>query len=496
MTYDVLSARATRREWAALAALMLPVLLVSVDNTVLSFALPSLSSALAPTGSQLLWIVDIYALMLAGLLIAMGSLGDRLGRRRLLVTGSIGFGIVSLAAAFSPSPEALIAMRAAQGFFGAMLMPSTLSLIRNIFTDARDRRIAIATWAAMFSGGAALGPILGGWLLQHYWWGSVFLINAPVVAILVPLALWLVPESRDPRPGPVDPASIALSLAAMLPAVYAIKHAAHAGVDDVTVACLALAIASGIAFVRRQRRSVTPMLDVDLFRNRVFSGAVLANLLSLMALTGFLFFAAQLLQLVLGLEPMIAALVLLPGLLVTVAAGFVAVALVRVVPARVLVAGSFVASAGGYAIAAFTGHPTVASVMIAFTVMGLGIGMAETLTNDMVLSHAPPHRAGAASAISETAYEVGAVLGTAVLGSVLTATYRSHLVVPADAVGGGSHETLGATLDHAVTLPTGLGTALSDSAVAAFDLGVQHASGAAILVALLAAAISWRTLPR
>jgi DHA2 family multidrug resistance protein-like MFS transporter len=497
MTHDVLSARATRREWAALAALMLPVLLVSVDNTVLSFALPELSTALAPTGSQLLWIVDIYALMLAGLLIAMGSLGDRLGRRRLLVTGSIGFGLVSLAAAFSPSPEALIGLRALQGFFGAMLMPSTLSLIRNVFTDARDRRIAIATWAAMFSGGAALGPVLGGWLLQHYWWGSVFLINVPVVMVLVPLALWLVPESRDPRPGPVDVVSIVLSLLAMLPAVYAIKHGVKAGLDDVTIACVALAVAAGVAFVRRQHRSATPMLDVDLFRNRVFAGSVVANLLSLMALTGFLFFAAQVLQLVIGLEPMVAALVLVPGLVVTVAAGFVAVALLRVAPARVLVAGSFAASAGGYAIAAFTGHPTVVSMMVAFVVMGIGIGMAETLTNDLVMSHAPPHRAGAAAAISETAYEVGAVLGTAVLGSILTATYRSHLVVPADAAGTGSaHETLGATLDQAATLPSHVGTALADSAVAAFDLGVQYASGTAIVVALAAAVISWRTLPR
>ncbi|GAA1723552.1 MFS transporter [Aeromicrobium alkaliterrae] len=497
MTTPVLSARATRREWAALAALMLPVLLVSVDNTVLSFALPAVSTALAPTGSQLLWIVDIYALMLAGLLIAMGSLGDRLGRRRLLVAGSIGFGLVSLAAAFSPSAEALVGLRALQGFFGAMLMPSTLSLIRNIFTDARDRRIAIATWAAMFSGGAALGPVVGGWLLQHYWWGSVFLINVPVVAILVPLALLLVPESRDPRPGPVDLVSIGLSLSTMLPAVYAIKHLAHAGIDDVTVACVALAAVSGTAFVRRQRRSREPMLDVELFRNRVFAGSVVANLLSLMALTGFLFFAAQLLQLVLGLDPMIAAFVLVPGLVVTVAAGFVAVALLKVVPARVLVTGSFVASAGGYAIAAFTGHPTVASVMVAFVVMGIGIGMAETLTNDLVLSHAPPNRAGAAAAISETAYEVGAVLGTAVLGSVLTATYRSNLVVPADAAGNGSsHETLGATLEHAATLPDQVGTALADSAVAAFDLGVQYSSGVAIVVALAAAVISWRTLPR
>ncbi|WP_229052685.1 MFS transporter [Aeromicrobium sp. Leaf350] len=497
MSTHVLSARATRREWAALAALMLPVLLVSVDNTVLSLALPAVSTALAPTGSQLLWIVDIYALMLAGLLIAMGSLGDRLGRRRLLVIGSIGFGVVSLGAAFSPSAEVLVGLRALQGFFGAMLMPSTLSLLRNIFTDARDRRIAIATWAAMFSGGAALGPIVGGWLLQHYWWGSVFLINVPVVAILVPLALWLVPESRDPRPGPVDLPSIGLSLLAMFPAVYAIKHLAHAGLDDVTVGCAALAAVAGTAFVRRQRATAEPMLDVNLFRNRVFAGSVVANLLSLMALTGFLFFAAQLLQLVLGLDPMIAALVLVPGLVVTVAGGFVAVALLKVVSARALVTGSFVASAGGYAIAAFTGHPTVASVMIAFVVMGIGIGMAETLTNDLVLSHAPPHRAGAAAAISETAYEVGAVLGTAVLGSVLTATYRAHLVVPVDAAGtGSSHETLGATLEHAATLPDQVGTALADSAVAAFDLGVQYSSGAAIVVALLAALISWRTLPR
>lgn len=489
--------RAGRREWAALAALLLPVLLVSVDNTVLSFALPAISTALAPTGTQLLWIVDIYALMLAGLLIAMGSLGDRIGRRRLLLVGATGFGIVSVAAAFSPTAETLIVTRALQGFFGAMLMPSTLSLIRNVFVHAHDRRIAIAAWAAMFSGGAALGPVLGGWMLEHYWWGSVFLINGPVVALFVPLALALVPESRDPRPGPIDLTSIGLSLATMVPAVYGIKHVAHEGLDDVTLACIAVAVASGYAFVRRQLRSSSPMLDVSLFRQRVFSGAVVANGLSLMGLAGFLFFGAQLLQLDLGLSPMRAALVLVPGLVVTVLGGFVAVALVRRFPARVLVASSFVASAAGYAIAAFTGTPTVASVLVAFVVMGAGIGVAETLTNDLVLSHAPPHRAGAAAAISETAYEIGAVLGTAVLGSILTATYRANLEVPVAAQStGASHETLGATLDHATNLSPAVGQALADSARHAFDLGVQHTSGAAIVVALLAALVSWRTLPR
>ncbi len=488
--------RAGVREWVALAVLMLPVLLVSVDNTVLSFALPEVSSALQPTGNQLLWIVDVYALMLAGLLIAMGSLGDRIGRRRLLVVGAVGFGAASLVAAYSTTPEMLLLSRAMLGFFGATLMPSTLSLLRNVFMNAHDRRIAIATWAAMFSGGAALGPIVGGWLLEHFWWGSVFLINVPIIAVLVPLALLLVPESRDPSPGPVDPVSIALSMLAMFPIVYAVKHGAKAGLDDVTLACVGLGVAAAVMFVRRQQRSAAPMLDVALFRNPVFSGAIVANLLSLMGLTGFLFFGAQLLQLVLGLSPMDSAMVLLPGLVVTVVSGFWAVRLVRRFPVRVLVSLSFVASSVGYAIAAFTGQPTVLSVMVAFTIMGLGIGVAETLTNDLILASVPPHKAGSASAISETAYEVGAVLGTAVLGSVLTATYRSTLSVPPLLGRDDDHafETLGSTMAHAATFPNGLGEQLAESARVAFDLGVQRSSGVAIGIALLAAWVSWRAL--
>lgn len=490
--------RAGTRDWVALAVLMLAVLMVSTDNTVLSFALPEISSDLRPTGSQLLWIVDVYALMLAGLLIAMGSLGDRLGRRRLLVLGALGFSAASFLGAYATSPEMLLVARMLLGLFGATLMPSTLSLIRNIFHDARDRRIAVATWAAMFSGGAALGPIMGGWLLEHFWWGSVFLINIPMVALLVPLVLLLVPESRDPSPGPLDPASIALSMLAMFPLVYAIKHGAKAGLDDVTVAALALSVAAGVMFVRRQQRSLTPMLDLRLFRNPVFSGAVVANLLSLMALTGFLFFAAQLLQLVLGLSPMDSAMVLLPGLLVTVLFGFLAVRLVRHAPVRTLVSVSFVASSLGYALAAFTGTaPTVLSVLVAFAIMGVGIGMAETITNDLVIAAVPAHKAGAASAISETAYEIGAVLGTAVLGSVVMATYRAHLVVPEVVqrpAGDSSFETLGSTMAVAEKYPNVLGERLVESAHLAFDLGVQRASGVAIGIALLAAWVSWFAL--
>jgi DHA2 family multidrug resistance protein-like MFS transporter len=489
--------RAGPREWAALAVLMLPVLMVSVDNTVLSFALPAISVDLRPSGTQLLWIVDLYAIMLAGLLIAMGSIGDRFGRRRLLLIGAVGFGAASLLAAYSRSPEMLLTSRALQGTFGATLMPSTLSLIRNVFHDPRDRRLAIATWAAMFSGGAALGPVLGGWLLGHFWWGSVFLINVPIIVVLVPLALAMLPESRDPSPGPLDLPAIVLSLTAMLPLVFGIKNVAEHGFDGRTVLAFAIGIGAAWAFVHRLRTSEHPMIDLTLFRNRVFNGAIIANLLSLMGLTGFLFLGAQLLQLVLGLSAMDAALVLLPGLLATVAAGFVAVRLVSRVSIRLLVTVSFVASATGYAITALTEVPSVLSIAIAFTVMGIGIGMAGTLTNDVMLSSVPASKAGAASAISETAYEIGAVLGTAVLGTVLTSTYRSHLTYPAVLQWGdrgGSFETLGGTVEFAGFFPNQVGDDLLASAHEAFDLGVQYTSAAAIVIALLAALVSWRTL--
>lgn len=489
--------RAGPREWMALGVLMMPVLMVSVDNTVLSFALPAISVDLRPSGSQLLWIVDLYAIMLAGLLIAMGSLGDRVGRRRMLVIGAIGFGFASLLATYSSSAEMLMTARVLLGFFGATLMPSTLSLIRNVFTHAGDRRLAIASWAAAFSGGAALGPVLGGWLLGHFWWGSVFLINVPLIVVLVPAALLLLPESRDPSPGPLDLPAIGLSLTAMLPFVYGIKHVAQEGLDGVTAVSFGVAVVAGTTLIRRLRRSAHPMIDLSLFGNRIFSGAIVANLLSMMALTGFLFLGAQLLQLVLGLTAMSAALVLLPGLVVTVFTGFWAVRLLNRFSARALVTISFGAAAMGYVVMALTGSPSVTSVAVAFAMMGVGMGLAETITNDLMLSSVPPSRAGAAAAISETAYEIGAVLGTAVLGTVLTAVYRANLTIPAVASFGerdGSFETLGSTLDAAAWYPNEIGDRLRASAAAAFDLGVQTTSAVAIVVALAAAAVSFRAL--
>lgn len=488
------------RPWPVLAVLMLPVLLISVDNTVLSFALPSITAALGASGSDLLWIVDAYPLMLAGLLVPMGSLGDRIGRRRLLLIGATGFAAVSLLAAWSTSPAMLIASRALLGVFGATLMPSTLSLIRNVFLDRAQRRLAIAIWASGFASGAALGPIVGGALLTHFWWGSVFLLNVPVLLLLLPLAVALVPESRDPAPGPLDPWSSVLALATMLPLVWAIITVGEHGVTATTVGSALVGLVAGWAFVRRQRRLPTPMLDVRLFTNPVFSGAVSANLLSILGFSGLLVIVSQLLQLAAGLTPMAAGVALLPGLAASVVAGLLAVRLVRYVRPGVLIGGSFLLAAGGYGVLTLLGDvPTPATVTLAFVVMGVGVGLAETLTNDQITSAVPPEKAGAASAISETAYELGHTLGVAVLGSVLNAVYRAQVVLPDALTAEQAHaagDTLGGATQVAPALEPDAADALLESARLAFDAGAQHAAAVGGVVAVGAAVVSFVALRR
>ncbi|OAN43389.1 MFS transporter [Microbacterium sp. H83] len=490
------------RGWAALVVLMLPVLLVSVDNTVLSFALPEISIALAPTGAEQLWIIDVYPLVLAGLLVTMGTLGDRFGRRRMLLIGATGFAIVSALAAFAPTAGLLIAARALLGFFGAMLMPSTLSLLRSIFQNRDQRRLAIAVWASAFSAGSALGPIVGGFLLEHFAWGSVFLIAVPVLIPLLLAAPFLVPESRDPNPGRIDPLSIALSMAAMIPVVYAIKSFAVDGPSVVAGAWALLGIAMGWLFVRRQLRAEEPMLDMALFRRGSFSGAILVNLLSVVALVGFLYFVSQHLQLVLGLSPMLAGAALVPGMAIMIVAGLSVVPISRRVPPHVLVPSALVFSVAGYLLVAFTtSDHGVTPLIIAFVVLGIGIGAAETISNELILSSAPAAKAGAASAVSETAYELGAVLGTAVLGGIITAFYRGALVIPAGIPSGAARsaeETLAGAYTAAEALPAEQGAALWEAAAAAFGSGVLVTSliGAGlVVVAGVVAAVTLRKAP-
>ncbi len=492
------TARAPRRAWVALAVLMLPVLLVSVDNTVLSFALPAIALDLAPTASQQLWIIDAYPLVLAGLLVAMGSAGDRFGRRRMLLIGSVGFAVLSIVAAFAPTAEALIALRAALGFFGAMLMPSTLSLLRTVFVEREQRRLAIAIWASGFAAGSALGPLVGGVLLEHFHWGSVFLLAVPVLVPMLILVPLLIPESRDPAPGRIDIPSTLLSLAAMAPVVFGIKSLATEGVSGFGIQTIVLGLVFALWFVRRQLTSRSPMLDVRLFGQGSFGGAVLVNLFSVIALVGFLYFVSQHLQLIAGLTPVAAGLALVPGLVAMIIAGLAVVPIARRVRPRVLVPIALLLSAGGYAvIASFATAESIAPVVLAFVMLGVGIGAAETVSNELILSSAPPEKAGAASAVSETAYELGAVLGTAVLGSIIAARFSAAIELPASltsAQADAASETLAGAVTVAEQLPGAAGAELAASAAFAFDGAVVVTSLIGVGLMVAAAVVAAITL--
>ncbi|WP_245975869.1 MFS transporter [Amycolatopsis palatopharyngis] len=471
-----------RKQWVALGVLVLPVLLISVDMTVLGFALPYLSEDLSPTGAQQLWIVDIYSFMLAGLLVLMGTLGDRVGRRKLLLAGAVAFGLASVLAAFSTSAFMLILARALLGVGGATLMPSTLSLIRSIFLDAQQRRIAIAVWSAGFSGGMALGPVVGGWLLEHFWWGSVFLINVPVMVLLLILGPLLLPEARDPKPGRFDPFSALLSMATALPVVYGIKSAAEEGLSITALAAIAVGVGAGALFLRRQRRLPDPMIDLTLFANRRFSVSLVTNVLGVFAMVGLLFLVPQYLQLVLGLRPMTAALWMLPATIAGVIGALTAARLARWLPLPSLIGGGLLLSAAGYLLLATIGTDSgLAALVAGFVLVGGGIAVAETLTNDLIIAAAPPERAGAASALSETGYELGGALGIAVLGTIATAIYRGG--IPADAPEA-ARETLGGAAAVATQLPPGEAAGLLRSAQEAFVQGlhVTAYAGAALLL--------------
>ncbi|MCK1795113.1 MFS transporter [Streptomyces sp. XM4193] len=481
-----------RRRWA-LVALVLPVLLISVDMTILGFAVPTLSTELEPTGSQLLWMVDVYSFLLAGLLVLMGTLGDRIGRRKLLLLGAFAFGGASVLAAYATSAEMLIAARALLGVGGATLMPSTLSLIRNVFADRRERRTAIAVWAAAFAAGAGLGPVLGGVLLEHFWWGSIFLINVPIMLLLLVLGPVLLPESRDPDPGRFDPLSAVLALAGMLSFVYGVKKIGETGATGAAGLWLLAGLGVGALFVRRQRRSAAPMIDVGLFAHRRFSVSVATNLLAVFALVGLMFFFPQYLQMVHGIRPVEAGLWLLPAAVAAVAGALAAARLARRAPLSHLIGGGLLLAALGYGVVlGFTTGSALWLVVLSAGLVGAGVGLAETLTNDAIIAAAPPEQAGAASAISETAYELGGALGVAVLGSVASSVYREELsaALPAglpEQAAEAAGETLGGALAVAERLPPQPAEEVLSAAREAFVGGMHVAAVIALVLALCAA---------
>lgn len=491
---DAAPAKAGPREWSALAVLMLATVLLAVDGTVLYLAVPALTADIAPTATQMLWIGDVYSFALAGLLVTMGNLADRIGRKRLLLIGSIGFGLASALAAFSTTPEMLIAARVLLGVAGATIMPSTLSIARNLFDDPVQRTTAIAAWTAGATGGAALGPLVGGFLLEHYWWGSVFLINVPLMIIVVIAGIVLIPESKNPGGGRLDLVSAALSVTAIVSIVYAVKQVVGTGLDWTVPAIVVLGFGAGWAFLRRQRALTQPLIDVSLFRLPAFSGAVAADTVAIFAFIGVMFFFSQHLQLVMGMTPFQAGLAELPATIATVVVvGIVGYLLTRFGRGRAIAAGLAVSALGLVALAITEGWSTYWGIGVSLGIIGLGVGAAMTLSTDAVVSAAPAERAGAAASISETAYEFGVALGIAVLGSLHTVVYRARLHVPehlSAADREALHDSLATATHHFTDAPN-----LLIQAQHAFTFGVQAVSLIAAALLTVAAVIAWKVIP-
>jgi DHA2 family multidrug resistance protein-like MFS transporter len=469
--------------------LILPLLLVSMDVSVLYFTVPFISRDLAPSSTEQLWIFDIYGFVLAGLLIAMGSLGDRIGRRRLLLIGALGFGAASALAAYSTSAPMLITARAILGIGGATLMPSTLALIRNMFHDEKQRSTAIAVWTAVMTSGIALGPIISGLLVEHFWWGSVFLINIPAMVLLLALAPVLVPEYRDPGNGRFDLASAVLSIAAVLPIIWGIKEIAAHGVDALRGGAIVAGLVVGAAFVQRQRRRPDPMLDLTILRRRAFAGSVVVSLLATFAIVGFAIFTTQYLQLVLGMSPLEGALwSLLPTVGVGAAAPIASQLAQRGVDRSRIIAGGFAMAAAGFVV---VGLLHVGSglwvLMVGAGIYAAGLVVVVSIATELVMGTVPPERAGSSSALVETASEFGGALGIAVLGSIGTAVYRGNLTgnVP-DA----ARETLSGAVTLAAHLPGPAGATLVAAARAAFVDSLDTVAWVAFALMLVAAAVA------
>ena len=486
--------RATSREWFGLAVLALPCLLYSMDLTVLNLAVPKLSAALRPTNTELLWIVDIYGFVLAGALIPMGVLGDRIGRRRLLLIGATAFGCASVVAAFAPSVEALIAARALLGLAAATLAPSTLSLLRSMFLDPKQRTLAIGVWIASFSAGGAIGPLIGGVLLQFFWWGSVFLINLPVMLLLLAVGPRLLPEFRDPQAGRPDILSAALCMATVLAVIYGIKRSAGHGADWVAAAIIVSGLVIGALFLSRQRKLPESFIDLGLFRRVTFSTALAVNILGFFVAFGTFLLIAQYLQLVIGLSPLAAGLWSAPsGIAFVVGAILTPRIVTHLRPSHVIAIGFVIAALGfGLLTQAGTRHD-LAVVATAYAVFSLGLAPVFTLASDLIVSTAPPERAGAAAGISEMSTELGGALGIALLGSVVTYIYRGAVSgalgsdLPPDALAA-ARDTLAGARFAAEALPDELGAALVTLSRSAFVEAFQTTALASATIALIAAA--------
>ncbi|MFD3688138.1 MFS transporter [Nocardiopsis sp. NPDC058631] len=493
--------RAGARAWLGLAVLALPTILVSLDIGVLFLALPHLSAALGADGTQQLWITDMYGFTLSGFLVLMGAVGDRVGRRRLLLGGALLFGAASLLAAYAPGPEALIAARALLGVAGAAMLPSTLSLVRTLFEDPGQRGVAISIWVSCMMTGAALGPVVGGALLQHFWWGSVFLLAVPVMLVLLVAAPVLLPEYRRPGTGGVDAVSALLSLGTVLPVVYGLKEFAVHGTDSpwVPLGSVLAGVLVGAVFVRRQLVVDDPLLDLRLFSSRRFSAALVSLLLAGVVLAGTFLLVSQYVQSVAGLTPARSGLWLAPAGAAVAIGSLSAPPLARLWSQHAVVAVGLLLGAVGFALVATApAEGGVFQAVAGTSLAHLGAGPLLALGAAVVVGSAPPDRAGSAAAMSETANHFGSALGLAAMGTLgavvfgerLSSTLPDGLSAGADGVG----ETLPGALDTAASLTGRTADDLATAAQEAFTLGMNAVALSGVVVFVALAALGWAAL--
>ncbi|MBO3750180.1 MFS transporter [Streptosporangiaceae bacterium NEAU-GS5] len=490
---------AGRREWIGLAVLALPTLLVSIDVFVMLLALPHLAQALGAGSTQQLWIMDMYGFMLSGFMITMGTLGDRIGRRKLLLIGGAAFGLASILAAYSTSAGMLIAARALLGIAGATLAPSALALITNMFRDPKQRGLAIGVWLVCFMGGAALGPIVGGALLEHFWWGSVFLVGVPAMALLLVLGPVLLPEYRDASAGRLDLVSVGLSLVTILPIIYGIKELARNGWDTLPLVAIAAGAAGGVVFVRRQARLADPLLDLRLFRGRTFSTALGSMMLNTMLMGALMMFSTQHLQLVQGLSPLATGLWMLPVMAASGVTFLASPLLARRFRPAYLIGGGILVSIVGLVLFTQVGDEYGPALLVTgWSIVNLGAGPFVTLGTDIIVGSVPVEKAGSAAALNQTSGEFGFALGIAILGSIGTAVYRTRISVPAgvpDGAAAAGRDTIAGATAAAGHLPHDLGAALLGSARAAYTAGF-HTVSAVAAVLLVGVAVTVLTMLR
>lgn len=488
---------AGRREWIGLCVLSVACLIYSMDLSVLFLAMPAIVADLDPSASELLWINDIYGFMVAGFLVTMGTLGDRIGRRRVLLIGASAFGAASALAAFSSTAQQLIIARALLGIAGATFAPSTLSLVVNLFHNENERHRAIGIWGGAFALGGLVGPLIGGALLQYFHWGSVFLINIPIMLALLVAAPFLLPEYRNEGGEKLDLLSVALSLGTVLPIIYGFKHMAADGFAPRQLVAIAAGLMVGVLFVRRQRNLAHPLIDLRLFRIPAFTASLIVNLAGMFFVFGVFLFQNLFLQLVIGLSPLEAALWSVPSALVFTIMSFQAYRVtIHLGPVKTVLLGLLVYTVGVSAMAVAAYAESLVGVLTASMLVGLGFVPVVLTTTGLIVGTAPPEQAGSASAISETSAEFGGAVGVALLGSLGTLIYRMSMDgVDLSGLNAAQQSAASATLAGAVETAKAMGGTAPvwlEAARSGFSLGFAVCCALASITLLGLAAIAHR----